>query len=258
MRSDNITQVARDDYVISMLGVMLVEKGGLRRCHDISQKMRTLARLLLELREVEESPNAQMLELLHPEKFDVIVGCVKRLSKSQDSSGEQVVDTPSLALKLGHSLKQCANIVRGKALREKNKDILEDIGHFEKLMEAEWNYRVSHHSLSTLDARKFNQPDLLPVTDDLQKLREFIIDNINSLVRELERNTSLQPWWQLSEFVLDRLILFNKRRGGETAKLLLETYVSRPNWGKVTNDDVAHDGGREGEGEKRAPGNKPG
>lgn len=127
-----------------------------------------------------------------------------------------------------------------KASREKNKDILEDIGHFEKLMEAEWNYRVSHHSLSTLDARKFNQPDLLPVTDNLQKLREFIIDNFNSLVHELERNTSLQPWRQLSEFVLDRLILFNKRRGGETAKLLLETYVSRPNWGKVTNDDVVH------------------
>lgn len=38
MRSDNITLVARNDYVISTMGTMLVEKGGLRRCHDICKE----------------------------------------------------------------------------------------------------------------------------------------------------------------------------------------------------------------------------
>ena len=240
MRSDNITLVARNDYVISTMGTMLVEKGGLRRCHDILQRMRNLARLLLELRETENNTNAELLEFLCPDKFDVIVQCVKQLCKFNEKQGQQAVDTPSLALRLGHALKQCADITRGKALRGKDKYLLEDIGHFEKLMDAEWNYRVSHHSLSTLDDRKHNQPDLLPVIGDLQKLREFITAKINSLVISLKAKPSLQTWRELSKFMLTRLILFNKRRGGETAKLLLETYASRPNWGKVTNEDVIY------------------
>ena len=97
----------------------------------------------------------------------------------------------------------------------------------EKLMEAEWNYRVSHHSVIPLNDRKHNQPDLLPVTSDLQKLKEFITSKIIALTKQLQGTNKplLQSWRDLSEFVLNRLILFYKWRGRETAKLYLETLI---------------------------------
>ncbi|XP_068720834.1 uncharacterized protein [Montipora capricornis] len=240
MRSGDITLEARNDSVISALGTMMVEKVGTKRSHDISQKMRHLARLLISLREVVNNENAQLSQFLRPSKFDAIVKCVMQISKFDVKRGEKEVGTPSLALHIGHSLKKCVAVVRGKALREKDKDVLEDVEHSEKLMEAEWNYRVSHHSVTTLNDGKHNQPDLLPVTSDLQKLKEFITSKIIALTKQLQGTNKplLQSWRDLSEFVLNRLILFNKRRGGKTAKLYLETYINRPDWRKNTNQDV--------------------
>ena len=130
-----------------------------------------------------------------------------------------------------NSLKKRVCVVRGKALREKDKGLLEDVEHFEKLMEAEWNFCISHHSITTPNDRKHNQPELLPVTNDLKKLK------IIALTSELQgTNRPLQQNWRdLSEMVLNRLILFNKRRGGETAKLHVEIYINRPDWSKSTN-----------------------
>ena len=239
MKSDQITLVARNDSIISALGAMMVEKLGTRRSHDISQNMRNLARLLMSMREAENNENAQLLQFLCPEKFDVVVQCVMDISNFEVKMGESQVGTPSLALHIGYALKKCVGIVRGKALREKDRGLLEDIEHFEKLMEAEWNYRISHHSMTTLNDRKHNQPDLLPVTSDLQKLKEYITLKIVYLTSKLKSaKPDVRTWRELSELVLNRLILFNKRRGGEAARLRVETYVNRPDWHKSTSQDV--------------------
>lgn len=238
MKPDEITIVSRNDPTISALGTMMIEKVGTKRSHDVSQKMRSVSRLLLRLRETESKPVAQLSEYLCPSKFDVIVQCVKELCQFEEKNGEKVVGTPSLALKLGHALKKCIYIVRGKALRSKDKAVLEDVEHFEKLMDAEWNTSISHHSIATLDERKYNKPDLLPITSDLQKLRQFIVSRISSLTVSLRTQPSLQKWRELVELVLVRLILFNKRRGGETAKILLESYEHRPDWSTTTSEDV--------------------
>lgn len=76
MRSDDITLVARNDLVISALGTMMVEKLGTKRSHDISQKMRHLARLLISLRETEDNDSANLSQFLRPSKFDAIVKSV--------------------------------------------------------------------------------------------------------------------------------------------------------------------------------------
>ena len=240
MKSDQITLVARNDSVISALGTMMVEKVGTRRCHDISQNMRNLARLLMSLREAEKTENAQLLQFLRPDKFDVVVQCVMDISKFDVKMGESRVGTPSLALHIGYSLKKCVGIVRGKALREKDRGLLEDVEHFEKLMEAEWNYRISHHSMTTLNDRRHNQPDLLPVTSDLRTLKEYITLKIVSLSSQLQSASrpDVRTWRELSEMVLNRLILFNKRRGGEAARLRVETYTNRPDWQQSTSQDV--------------------
>ena len=52
-----------------------------------------------------------------------------QISKFDVKRGEREVGTPSLALHIGHSLKKCVAVVRGKTLREKDKGVLEDGEH---------------------------------------------------------------------------------------------------------------------------------
>lgn len=100
--------------------------------------------------------------------------------------------TPSLSLKLSHSLKKCVHILRDQALRRKDKDLQEDADNFEKLLESEWSHCVSHRSLNSLSASKFNKVKLLSLADELDKLRKFVLVKVSSSVKLLEEQPELQ------------------------------------------------------------------
>ena len=69
----------------------------------------------------------------------------------------KTLSVPSLALKLGHSLKRWIAILTGKALREKDNTLPVHQKNLEKIMNSEWHQRVSHHSLTSLRGTKFKQ-----------------------------------------------------------------------------------------------------
>lgn len=69
---------------------------------------------------------------------------------------------------------------------------------------------------SALQRKKFNKIELLPVTNDLEILRKYLLDQLSVLTRSLEEASKLQVWKELHVAVatLNLLIIFNKRRGG--------------------------------------------
>ena len=156
--------------------------------------------------------NVKLSDFIKPGRFDDVVNAGKKvLQNFHFDQGVQNVATPSLCLKIGHSLKKCINILRGHALRRKDKDSEEDVDNFEKLIDAEWSYRVSHHSLSALS---FNKVDLLPLAEDLEKLRKSVLSKMSSNAEILEQHPQLEVWSELAQATLVRLVMFNKRRGG--------------------------------------------
>ena len=174
MRNDDTTLVAKSDDLILGVGKLLVEKHGVTKAQDTSQTMRELSRLLIELRRIEENPHAKLQSYIRPGKFDTVVDAVKTLCAFDVQDGHQNVGTPSLALKIGYALKKCANIIIGKSLREENEATEKAAGNFRRLLDTEWCHRVSHHSLTTLSTRKFNKVNVLPLAEDLTKLRQYI------------------------------------------------------------------------------------
>lgn len=228
MRTDEPALVARNDWLIKKVGMLLVEKHGTKNNQDTSQKMRELSRLLIQLRKTDTNQNAELSDYIRPEKFDVVVEAVKVLCKFEINDGQQNVKTPSLSLKLGHSLKKCTNIMKGKALKEKDKDREVDADNFAKLLDMEWSHRISHHSLTTLSSRKFNKVDMLPLTEDLTKLRQFIKRKISESTEEIRKHPLLDDWKLLAQLTLTKLVMFNKRRGGEASKLEVKSYQGRP------------------------------
>ena len=240
MRNDDITEVVTADTLIMDYGSSLCEKLGTAKAHDISQRMRQLARLLTELRTLPASrlPRCSLEEYLRPERFDDVVAAVKSLCSFEDKSGESRFGIPSLALKLGHSLKKCVYIIWGKAVRSKNKDREEDAVNMEKLFEREWGDRISHHSLTTLSRRKFNTTQVLPLTTDLKKLRDHLDNNMRKCSPELLRKPTTADWKSFAETTLNRVVLFNKRRSGEASRLLVSEYQQRPEWQAKSKDEV--------------------
>jgi hypothetical protein len=157
MNRGAIADIVRKDDLIKMLGAFLLEKEGERDRQLVSQKMRELGRLLQQLIVVENNEAVQLSDFIKPEKFDVIIKAVRETTGFMPPiRGQQEVNIPSLALKLGHSLSKCATLLHNQAIRARNDLMAKEITYFQKLMRSEWEYKISHHSLSTLKLRKMN------------------------------------------------------------------------------------------------------
>ena len=94
--------------------------------------------------------NIILEEEMRPAEFHLIIASVKSVCSFDQSGKTSAIGIPSLAMKLGHSLRKCAAILTGKALRQNDNVFLTDQQNLGKLIALEWNERISHHSLSAL------------------------------------------------------------------------------------------------------------
>ena len=70
--------------------------------------------------------------------------------------------------------------------------------------------------------------ELLPLAEDLEKLRKSVLSKMTSNAEVLEQQPQLEIWNELAQATLARLVMFNKRKGGEASKMLVESYLNNP------------------------------
>ncbi len=237
MKEDHILNVVKNDLLINQFASYLIDKQGQgRQDRYIRQRVRELGRFLSFVQKQRDNQHLQLATLIKPNEFDSVVNAVKSLQEE----GSNATGPITLPLKLGHSLKRVAQIQRGQAVRNGENTMKEQCSSFLELYEAEWSDRVSSHTLRTMYDLKMNKIDELPVTNDVVKLANGLKEKINKLTHELEqcKKPDATVGRRLSEAVLARLILFNKRRGGEASKILLETYQEVSTEGPQINEEV--------------------
>ena len=76
--------------------------------------------------------------------FRNVVSAVRNEAGFHEST--QSYATPSLALKLGHTLRKCAKILKGKAIEQQNNDLLKNSNDFFELCTIEWSDEVSSNA----------------------------------------------------------------------------------------------------------------
>ena len=143
MHQDVVYHVVRNDPLILQLAERLFLKLG----HDKEQnnyirgKMREMGRLLIEIRKLTSSPDAGLESFIDPAKFSILVEAARNVARFDGDTC--LYGTPSVALKIGHSLKKCVKIVKGKALETSNKALLDRAENLGKLCELDWTDKVS-------------------------------------------------------------------------------------------------------------------
>ena len=141
-----------------------------REAHEhqyVRQKMSELGRLLPQVRKLDRSVHT-LQECIDPTKFQLVVEAVRVVS-GYDESGNKY-KTPSLALKLGHSLKKCAQYTKSHALQAEDGFLKGKADNFHQLCSIDWSGEVSGQALSTLNENRYNQPKRIPLAEDIRKL----------------------------------------------------------------------------------------
>ena len=138
-----------------------------------------------------------MQSCIDPGKFPVLVTAVHQLCGYMED--DNAYKNPSLALKIGHTLKKCASTLRSIALIEGSTAIQEKCNDFKELLEAEWNANVSSAAHSTLEHKKWNKPHRLPLTEDLRRVTEHLIEERRKCLQELKNHPSTGTWHAMAK-----------------------------------------------------------
>lgn len=235
LSSDEVARVVKSDPLI----LKLAEKLYLKHGHDRDQyapvrnTLRETGRLLLELRKITRKTDAGLEDFIGPLHFQVVLDAVHGIAGFDLSN--HTMATPSLALKVGHSLKKCAKLIKGAALQSEDEILATKAERFIELLEMEWTDKVSTHALRTLGENKRNRVQLLPLTNDCAKMCKWLREKATKANKILEEACSsaaaTTAWCELSETLLSLIILFNRRRSGEVSRMKLtdfaETHQSR-------------------------------
>lgn len=114
MKADDESFTAQQDKLICSFGARLLKNH--REVHlktYVSQRMRQLGKLLLILRSLK--PELQHLQkLLVPQYYKTIVTAAKQFSGCDKDAN--TYSHPSVALKLGHSILQCVDIIESQLI----------------------------------------------------------------------------------------------------------------------------------------------
>ncbi|XP_054653990.1 uncharacterized protein LOC129193635 isoform X2 [Dunckerocampus dactyliophorus] len=225
MKDDEISAAVRGDFCILQLAQSFFNKHG----HDptkyeyIRQKLREVGRLLLIL--CKEFSIYNLEDAIRPANFHSVIQAVKTVSGFDDE--KHCYKTPSLALKLGHSLQKISDIIHCRALMTGDSELKKSTQTFKKLYTSKWSELVSHTALTTLNEAHFNKPSTLPFTEDVQCLHQHLEKTTDLASENLGKTPSPQVYGELCRATLAKIILFNRRRGGEVAKMQLNSFLGR-------------------------------
>lgn len=135
MRHDKVSLYVNNDDLIKKYGDSLCEKyAGLTHLkNDIAQKMRELARMMIEI-ESGDNPVRNLRDALQPHNFTAVVKSVKQLCSLDDTESKKL----TLALKIGYSLQKCLAIVKSEAIMEGNDAKQKGVQDFQALYDIHW------------------------------------------------------------------------------------------------------------------------
>lgn len=226
MHCDDVSFAARRDNVIVKFGERMFAKLGNEKHHisHVSQKMRELGRLLLKVRETDPDI-VSLQECIHPKQFDIVLEAVRSLAGFDPHTGRY--KTPSLAIKLGQSLQKCALIIKADCIRMEDLVSEAQAEKFSELASIEWNHKVSSGARTSLYERKFNKPNMLPLSEDILKIQSKLSEVMEENKKLLISGENKVAWKTLAEVTLSKLILFNRRRSGEVQRIQEVDFTKR-------------------------------
>lgn len=109
MRSDNISLVAKSDYLITSFGENYLKKHKREQLNVVcSNKMRELSRLLIQMRDLTQKADISLADIINPIYVDAFVESAKRISGYDPKN--RTYRSASLAAHVGTSLKQICDI----------------------------------------------------------------------------------------------------------------------------------------------------
>ncbi|KAG5869724.1 hypothetical protein JTB14_011337 [Gonioctena quinquepunctata] len=170
-----------------------------------------------------------LFQFLQPKYFDLICDSAKIVA--QYDSVKDLYTAPTYAKNIGTSLKQCCDIaIRLNLTQQSSISTAEtevNLKNMIHLFTTSWRFEVSSQAGSDLNMKKWNKVTIVPLAEDLEILKQYLIGKATDAVKSLTTDPhDKEAFTVLLETIYCRIILLNRKRPGELQRLFLHTYLS--------------------------------
>ena len=220
-RMDGPGEICRTDKDLISVGYKIWR--GKRDHKRPMQVMRSLARIIHEMRKSTGNEHLGLMNILNKKMFHELEFAIDTLCRKDDNTLKH-----GSRVNFGHFLRDAATNLNGICFINDDLEAVESLEGFLRVLRSEWSY-LFNESLKQIECNRFEKtirPAQLPNKDDMLALRKHIENEVKLLTEMCEDFT----FWDRKVFsrarsvVVARLTLFNARRGDEAAKLQLSQF----------------------------------
>ena len=227
LREDSIGTICRSDEGILTFGFesFLAKADNKEKLPDACKKVRADMRQLANLyttfitRNPPELRYNHSVDMLHPNNFNTLK---EAINKNCTNSSEM---KPGLKLSFYYLLLSWGRQFEGIMIEKQLDQEAESLRKFLVLIQRSEKtfFRGARSKLLVNKQRTLRKPEELPLESDLLQIRQFVVNTINEISSPLNF-VDFEKYVTLRNAVCCRLTLFNARRGGEPARLLLNEW----------------------------------
>lgn len=177
MREDTVAITAQRDPVICAYALRELKCHGKKnRIHIISRKMRELAKLLIEMKKL-NNRITNLMDCLKPGEYKNIVQSVKTITKYNEDT--DTFESCALAINFAKTLKDCCMIVISLALQKKihgtiaSANLEANVKTLMHLIESKWKEDISSQASDNLNSKKIKKITFIPLASNLKVLKEY-------------------------------------------------------------------------------------
>lgn len=233
MREDEVVKAIRYDELVIRFANHLCKRYKDPHYYDlIRQKTRQLGRFLIEARK--ENPNIHdMFSVFSPKNYDSVISVVQTVTGLNES--QTGLEKPSLASSLGTLLKSVGLLCVPICIKRENKQQQTLVEDFLKLLGQDFSTSVARTALEAHIRRQRQKKVVLPSANDIQKLQIHLRNEVRKNYNALLQKFCYKNWIEMMSSALSLLQLFNRRRAGETERILIEDFK---NYQKITDSNT--------------------
>ena len=219
-RSDESGKLCQSDPVVVRLGKKLWAKSLRKERKVIMNDMRTLGNLIIEFRKAAHNDDLQGVDLLKRENFDYLTKAIHQMTYTETGALKH-----GLKISIGYLLKKVIKIMKGCYIQEGKLEAGEEVDRFASLLDLEWEF-IFYRAQLMCEQRRQNlrKPGDMPLEKDLIKFRNHIIEKTSKLASDNFQKWDRHDFIEMRNLLVSRLTLFNARRGGEPARMLLSEW----------------------------------
>lgn len=185
-----------------------------------------MAKLLIELKKGKPTIN-NFFDALKPEHYDDFVAATKIVGKF-DSEKDRF-DSPTFAMNIATSIKQCCNLAIMMALKKQGPYTEVHTGEVEaglntliQLIDSNWKFDIASQAATDQNKKKWNKITIIPLANDLKILKAYLQKKAEHAAKKInEGSYTIAIYIELLETVYCRVLV----TPGELQRLYLHDYL---------------------------------